>query len=77
MDYGFGQAWFGLSLVFMGLGWAGLRILKPIPNTAPTVELEPTSPNLATSRVLLCQYFHTNTRRKAPEPLPKTKHRYF
>ena len=33
MGYGFDWAWSGLGLVFMGLGWAGLRILEPIPNT--------------------------------------------
>ena len=31
--YGFDWAWSGMGLVFMGLGWAGLRILGPIPNT--------------------------------------------
>ena len=34
MGYGFEWAWSGLGLVFMGLGWAGLKILEPIPNTA-------------------------------------------
>ena len=33
MGYGFGWAWSVLDLAFMGLGWAGLRILEPIPNT--------------------------------------------
>ena len=33
MGYGFDWAWSGLGLVFMGLGWAGLKILEPIPNT--------------------------------------------
>ena len=33
MGYGFDWAWSGLGLVFMGLGWAGLSILEPIPNT--------------------------------------------
>ena len=32
MGYGFDWAWSGLGLVFMGLGWAGLRILEPVPN---------------------------------------------
>ena len=26
----------GLGLVFMGLGWAGLEILEPMANTAPS-----------------------------------------
>ena len=34
MGYGFDWAWSGLGLVFMGLGWAGLRILEPMANTA-------------------------------------------
>ena len=33
MGYRFDWAWSGLGLVFMGLGWAELRILEPIPNT--------------------------------------------
>ena len=33
MGYGFGWAWSGLGLVFMGLNGAGLSILEPIPNT--------------------------------------------
>ena len=33
MGYGFDWAWSGLGLVFMGLGWAGMRIIEPIPNT--------------------------------------------
>ena len=33
MGYGFDWALSGLGLVFMGLGWAGLRILEPILNT--------------------------------------------
>ena len=34
MGYGFGWAWSGLGLVFMDLGWVGLRILEPMTNTA-------------------------------------------
>ena len=33
MGYGFDWVWSGLGLVFMGLGWAGLRILEPMANT--------------------------------------------
>ena len=33
MGYGFDWAWSGLGLVFVGLGWARLRVLEPIPNT--------------------------------------------
>ena len=33
MGYGFDWAWSGLDLVFMGPGWAWLRILEPILNT--------------------------------------------
>ena len=35
--YGFNWAWSGLGLVFMGLDWAGLRVLEPIPNAAPNI----------------------------------------
>ena len=34
MGYGFEWARSGLGLVLMGLCWAGLRMLEPIPNTA-------------------------------------------
>ena len=33
MGYGFHWAWSELGLVFMGLGWAELRILEPMTNT--------------------------------------------
>ena len=33
MGYGFDWALSGLGLVFMGLGWAVLRILEPMTNT--------------------------------------------
>ena len=35
MGYGFDWAWSGLGLVFMGLGWAVLRIFEPMTNTGP------------------------------------------
>ena len=38
MGYGFEWAWSGLGLVFMGLGWAGLRILDPMTNTGVVAE---------------------------------------
>ena len=34
VGYRFDWAWSGLGLMFIGLGWAGLRILEPIANTA-------------------------------------------
>ena len=34
MGYGFDWAWSGLDLVFMGLGWTGLRIVESMANTA-------------------------------------------
>ena len=37
MGYGFDWAWSGLSLVFMSLGWAGLRILEPMTITVTNV----------------------------------------
>ena len=44
MDYGFGWAWSALGLLLMNLGWAGLRVLEPIPNTDLYLSATATTP---------------------------------
>ena len=51
MGYGFDWAWSGLGLVLMGLGWAELKILEPIPNT---VDKELPLPSIMLALTLPC-----------------------